>query len=135
MLDKQGVRSVQIELKVGEYTNFIIIIARDGAIQRYGPVEPGATGDLKMAMLQEPIIDTLVASVPEYVFDYLDRRFACSDDIAGKPCSLTLTFEDAQGELSGIRFDYGSDSKGPPADVMALVEGLREKTDSWYYTT
>lgn len=130
-LDKDMVSAVRITVEVGEHMHFFLLLARDGSINRTGPIEPGTESDLFIGVTRENLFDQLMTDVPEEFFECLGRSYELPDQ-KGDPCKLTFVFDCEDCEPAGIQFKYGNETYGLPVDVSDLVKKAMKLTDPWY---
>ncbi len=122
---------IDIRWEVEQTPLLIMMLARSGALNRRGEgSEDPATFLMAMGTTEDPIFLDLISQLPEEWLAHTGRYQL--PDPQGKSVDLTITLTDGKGQETGFQFLYGSDSEGPPEDMIEFVELAMELTDPWY---
>ena len=121
-----------ITLHVGERQSLGLVLADDGSINRLGngTVE-NTENDLYIGITSEPLFDRVIRKLPREIVEHLGKTYELPDR-KGADCRLHLAFRFKTGNENGIEFIYGSDSQGPPAEVVSFAVEAIEATQPWY---
>ena len=122
---------VALTLHVGSQQTLFVLLASDGTVNRMGT---GATGNTELDLFIDRTPDPLLPSLLEHLTDDM-LRFTGGYDLPekrGLPCRLSIALTFANGAEDGFGFAYGSESKGPPNDILAFVQAALEVTEPWY---
>lgn len=125
------IKVLSISIKVKEKTSLYILLHQDGTINRqgYGTFDfnsifcIGITETNEMLKELSSLIDSEFESYLNRIYDLPNQK--------GNLCSTEINLETANG-IFGIKFNYGSESIGPPEAVHKLILKAIELTDSWY---
>ena len=119
-----------IQLDIDEESSLMILLHKDGTINRKGSGTEEIDHDFYMGMQEDSLLTELAKLVtPEFqnllnrVYDFPDKK--------GKTCMLEITLFDGK-ETTGVRYTYGSESMGPPIPIANYVKKAIELTDPWY---
>lgn len=131
MFAPEDVVGVLITLYVETEQVLFILLTADGAVNRMGT---GAVDNQEKRLF--------IAQSSGEMFEDLKSRIQRDSmqweggyrapEQTGKTCCLTVGFMNDQGEQSVCKFQYGSESQGPPNDLCDLVMAAIEITDPWY---
>jgi len=109
-----------------------ILLAADGTINRSGTGTLGNRhNDLFIGVVQEPLFDKLMKHFDDEMLNHTggyempQRR--------GVPCKLSIALSFREGDSDGFAFRYGSESQGPPIEIMELVRAAVTITDPWFH--
>ena len=120
-----------IELKIEDDISLMILLHRDGTINRKGDGSHKIDHNFFMGQHQNNGFKELIDTIDSDFENFLDKVFDIPDK-KGKLCSLEITLSDSK-KTTGARFLYGSESLGPPPPVTAYVKQALKLTDPWYY--
>ena len=108
-----------------------ILLADDGTINRMGTgTEDNREQGLFIGVI-DPAAFVTVRSVCSPVLDDWIGGYG-DPDAAGKPCKLLVGFQTSAGAELLSQWEYGTESKGPPAEVIAVVKQAVQATEDWY---
>lgn len=129
MINKQAIHRILIKWTVEEETIISLMLSQNGSINRIGSGE-STGGKMAMGRTEEPIFQQLLEALPE---DWLTNtgRYTLPDP-KGKLAQLTIALESSHEEETGFEFTYGTQSDGPPEDMVEYVEYAIALTDEWY---
>ncbi|WP_417378775.1 hypothetical protein [Gimesia sp.] len=114
----------------GDQVLFILLVD-DGTINRLGTgAEDNREQDLYIGV-SDTVAFQAVRDVCSPVIDDWIGGFGDSA-AAGKPCKLLVGFQTAAGAEMLSQWEYGTKSKGPPAEVIAVVKQAVQSTEDWY---
>lgn len=129
-MDADRFSAISIILAAPDRTLLSISLSADGSLQRMGSGRLSAgREELLFTRIPETVFSDFRRSVPAY----LTEESGAWDipQKSGTELILTLMFS-APEETVELRFRYGSESEGPPDDVVRVVHALRSATDPWY---
>jgi hypothetical protein len=120
-----------IEGKVRDDTVVLILLARDGSINRMGDGSTSpADRTLYIGMQPEPLFDSLMDAVPEELLQLPGGR-AEDRDRTGTDCTLSIMFGLSAGTARTYEVVFGSES-GPPVDLQAIYQRVLALTEPWW---
>lgn len=107
-----------------------MMLSRNGSLNRRGEgSEDPSTLYMAMGHTDDPIFTDLLAQLPDDWLEHTGRY--TMPDRQGKTMLLTISIQNDQVE-TGFQFTYGSDSVGPPEDMIEFLELALDLTDPWY---
>lgn len=126
----ESIKAIMVTLDADQGRALFIVLTDDQSVNRLGT---GAVNndenDLFIGKTDDPLFLQLRAMVrPEWLQHF--GRYDIPSKV-GSICKLTLLFKFA-AEEGGIEFSYGSDSQGPPGDIVHFVTEAVRLTDPWY---
>ncbi|WP_417389288.1 hypothetical protein [Gimesia sp.] len=108
-----------------------ILLTDDGTINRMGTgAEDNREHDLYIGVSDAAAFQA-VRGVCSPVIDGWIGGFG-DPDAAGKPCKLLVGFQTSAGAELLSQWEYGTESKGPPTEVIAVVKRAVQATADWY---
>lgn len=126
----EQIESVHIQLEVEGETVLSIKLSASGTLNRMGDGSGekeqsgwflGSTEEPLFAEWGSLLNDELMAMTGRYEYP----------DPIGEKTELTISLE-GNGESTGFGFIYGSDSVGPPEEIMELVNAAVDVTEDWW---
>ncbi|QDV51757.1 hypothetical protein [Gimesia fumaroli] len=131
MFAAKDVSSIFITMHVEEAQVLFILLAADGAVNRMGTgAEDNDEKQLFIAQSSPDMFEALKSKIQPETSQW-EGGYA-DPEPNGKTCQLTVGFMNSDGEESACKFQYGSESQGPPPDLCNLVMAAIEITDPWY---
>lgn len=132
-VNKQNVDGIIINLTVDGDLQFFVLLAADGTINRLGPQTPemATSSMLFTGQTDDPLFRQIIQEMPDEIFQLLGRRFELPER-AGKECELTIAFRAQDGEQDAWQLAYGTESIGPPEEIVNFLKRCREITEPWY---
>ena len=125
------INAVNITLETGDEQSLFILLAADGSINRMGTGEIENTDrNLFLGVVNEPLFDQLMGYLNDEMLDYMGGYE--TPDSQGVPCTLMIGLSFDNGEENGFGFKYGSESTGPPHELVEFVMAAIELTDPWF---
>lgn len=119
-----------IELNIEDEPSLLILLHKDGTINRKGRGTEEIDRNFFMGIQKDSLLSKLTKSITadfesllNSVHDYPDKK--------GKTCILEITLYDGK-KTKGVRYTYGSESKGPPVPIANYVNKAIELTDPWF---
>ena len=119
-----------IELNIEKETSLMILLHKDGTINRKGYGTYEIDNNFYMGIDKNNLLSELTKSItPDFesllnkVIDYPEKK--------GKICTLEITLSDGK-ETTGVRYIYGSESMGPPIPIANFINKAIELTNPWY---
>ena len=126
------IKGISVSLEVGAEKTLFILLSEDGTINRMGIGEVsyldhkslymGRTNEQLFSKLRSRLTDDLLPHMGRY--DVEEKR--------GQPCRLRIALQFSDGSGGGFEFNYGSESPGPPQELLDFVRAAIEVTDPWY---
>jgi len=126
-----AVDALMVTLGHDGHLALVLLLARDGEVRRMGsiPMQPDESG-LYVGTTDRPLLDEALEALPVAFFDTLGHF--SQPHQAGVPMTLTVALRTDDGEEHPFILEYGSDSPGPPQDLVAFVLKALEVTQDWY---
>ncbi len=125
------IAAVMITLKAGDNRALFILLAADGSINRQGT---GAVNnqehDLFIGVTKEPLFDQLMTYLDDEMLRFMGGRDL--PDQKGVPCMLSIGFSFRSADDNGFGFRYGSESIGPPHEIVQFVTAAVQLTNPWF---
>lgn len=122
---------VTIELKIESDTSLIILLHRDGTINRQGDGSTNIEKNFFIGLTETiPILEELNTLINEDFEQYLNKIYDAPEK-SGRICSIEIILAN-KNETKGTKFSYGSESMGPPKVIGDFVIKAIELTNSWY---
>ena len=122
--------ATSIELNIENEPSLMILLHKDGTINRKGRGTEEIDNDFYMGIQNDSLLSKLTKSITTD-FQSLLNRVNDYPDKKGKTCMLEITLSDGK-ETKGVRYTYGSESMGPPIPIANYVNKAIELTDPWY---
>jgi hypothetical protein len=130
MHEKLLIDKVLITLEVGEKTCLFILLGKDGILHRKGDGNPVHDLPLQRGVSKLKHFDAFMMTVNEGIFAYSGVRR--QPDIMGEICRLTIIFQGPNDVDFPFRVVYGSDSDGPPRELVEILINAVKITEGWY---
>jgi hypothetical protein len=109
-----------------------VLLDKAGSINRLGDGTPSqADKTLYIGVVREPLFDELMEVAPDPIFRYAGRMEV--RERRGVECLLTEAFFHKDGRVIPFEVLYGSESQGPPSELVTIVKHAIELTDPWWY--
>lgn len=129
---KSRVDAVLLVKKSDDELSLFVLLGKDGSINRMGS---GSDSDIQKDMFigitKEPLFQNFMDSVPEMFVEAPRATLGPAGERLGKKCQISLMFKSGADE-SGLSFIYGSESQGPPSELLRVVTRAIEITEPWY---
>ena len=131
MLTKAEIENVHISLVVNEEQVLALRVSKNGALNRMGD----GSDDPKMRLMfmkriEEPLFDRLMEVLSVDLLSMVGRY--TFPDPKGDLTQLLITLEGDNDIETGFEFVYGSDSEGPPEEIIDFVEYAVELSDPYW---
>lgn len=124
------IQQVYIKLEAEDETVLSLMLSATGSLNRMGDGSGDPeVGRFFMGTTQEPYFKQLIQSINQKVFE-LAGRYELPYE-GGEHVHLTIHCKGDQLD-TGFEFTFGSESMGPPEEILAIVEKAVELTDPWY---
>jgi hypothetical protein len=117
-------------LKVGGKDSLLVILTRDGMVNRSGSGIAGETEALLYIGQHPGVFERVLKSVDEQVLSHTGVYDV--PEKKGEVCELGIHFEFKDKQTDGYLFRYGLDSEGPPREIARIVVDAIEKTEPMY---
>ena|SRR5688572_2498314 len=129
--DVDDLIAVLVRLVIDGEDALYVMAHKDGRIERLGSGRPdNAQSQTLVGRTSEPLFDRLCLKVNPAWFGHGGTHK--QPGIRGKPCELTLSFQFTDRYEVGLTYHYGSESKGPPPDVVEFITYAAHVTNNWY---
>jgi hypothetical protein len=127
------VDTIFIRLDINAKLSLAVVLGADGSINRggTGTVE-NTEHDLFIGRTDPAIFEAVRSHLTEEMLLVLLGRTFQLQNPRGAPCKLALTFRFKDNTSDGFAFLYGSESEGPPPEVVGFVTAAVLQTDPWY---
>ncbi|MEL6654022.1 MAG: hypothetical protein AAFQ87_24780 [Bacteroidota bacterium] len=123
-----GADKVFAKLEVKGETELMVMLAQGGAVNRVGGMDDDHN-PFCIGTSDEGLFTAFMEQLPAELAE-MSGRYTFPDP-QGDLCLLSLSLSGPTLD-TGFEFTYGSDSQGPPEEIVALVELLLDLTDPWY---
>ena len=122
---------IMVTLEIAGVQSLFILLAQDGTINRLGT---GAEGNADNDMFIGMSDGTAFAEVRPVAGPVIEKWIGSygAPESEGKLCKLLVGFQTSDGKESMSRWEYGSESQGPPPEVVNVVVKAVEATESWW---
>ena len=128
-LKKEKFKNVNIKLESDGKQILNIFFSDSGAINRVGDGSNELISRFFMGRTEEPLFQAFIENFSDDLLKMVGRYEFPNPQ--GELCSLTITLEGDEVE-TGFEFTYGSESDGPPEEIVDLVNLALDLTDPWY---
>lgn len=128
MLSKAEIEHVHISLSVNDEQVLAIRFSQNGTLNRMG--DGGDDPKMRhmfMKRVEEPIFAQLMEGLSLELLALVGRY--TYPDPKGDLTKLVITLEGENEQETGFEFIYGSDSTGPPEEIIDFVEYAVELSD------
>lgn len=127
----EGVSGIMVTLEVAGNQSLFILLARDGSINRLGTgTEDNIDKDMFIGMSDGAAFRQVRALAGPVIDNWIGGYGA--PDPVGKLCKLLVGFQTIDGKDLMSHWEYGSESQGPPPEIVSIVMKAVEATDSWW---
>lgn len=123
------VQQLYIKWVIDERPLLAIALGRSGTISRAGDGSPEHAQHVFMGRGEAEAFDALMAAWEEDWFE-LAGRYTLPDP-KGDPATLTISFSSDELD-TGVEFHYGTESEGPPEELVDWVERALDLTQPWW---
>lgn len=127
------VQAMLVDLKINENTSLLfILLGADGSINRSGSGSlRNKNNDLFIGKATPAIFERVRSQLTEEVLQNLGMSFR-REIVRGAPCSVKLIVQFKDGTSKASEYLYGTESVGPPTDVVGVVTAAVRETEEWY---
>ena len=126
---KEKIMQIFIKWEVDGESILNLMVSKSGAINRMGSVDGQTKGKLAMGTTDAPLFENMLEGILQEWLEHAGRY--TMPNPKGKAAELSIAFSGDELDL-GIAFTYGTQSDGPPEDIIEYVEYALEITDPWY---
>lgn len=129
MISTDKIERVHIKWEIGELPILMIMLSANGGVNRMGNGD-SENKDLQLYMgtTEEPLFVEFMRHIPSDMFDYTGRY--TMPNPKGEVGRLEIAFEGRDID-TGFECLYGTESDGPPEEMVSLVELALALTDPW----
>lgn len=127
---EKDLKATTIELNIGEESAFALLMYEDGTINRRGNGEFPLDKNFFMGVQKDSLLKKLGKTITDDLLDHFDRSYDYKIK-EGQICQLEMTIFLADKRYA-VRYIYGSESEGPPKEVMDYVWNAIRITDPWH---
>jgi hypothetical protein len=129
-MNPSDIQKFEARLSVAGEPYLVITLTRSGTINRMHLSEAGVPA-LSMGRTTENWFEQVIADfTPELLQEAGRYEIPIT---AGQPCELTVVLSN-DSEETGFAFTYGSESMGPPEEIVDIVEKAMDLTEEWFET-
>jgi len=126
------IEAVHVTLKIAGKQALFILLTADGTINRLGTGSvKNQDNDLFIGVTQEPLFKRLLANLNDEMLHHLGGYDV--PEQLGVPCELSIGLSFAGDDENGFGFRYGSESQGPPREIVQFVTVAVQITDPWFH--
>ena len=130
MINKKDIQQIYFRLSSEGRPYFSLMLSSTGSINRMGNGNSEeAFPQMAMGNIGPELFQELIDQIPEDWFSWAGRY--TMPEQKGSREQLHIAFSSQQAE-TGFEFDYGSDSEGPPDELVSLTEYAISLTEEWY---
>ncbi|MEM6264831.1 MAG: hypothetical protein AAGI38_20125 [Bacteroidota bacterium] len=125
------IERIHIRLQVESETVLSLMVAKSGAVNRMG--DGSGAAKLKrffMGSMPAPDWNLVTDILTQDLMDQTGRYEM--PDITGERCELEIELTSDKETETGFAFTYGTESIGPPEEIILLVDQAMSLTDDWY---
>ena len=130
MHEKLLIDKVLITLEVGDKTSLFILLAKDGTIDRKGDGNLSSELPLHRGVSNQGHFEALMMTINEEIFSY--SGVMRKTNRMGTDCTLTMIFQGPKEVDYSLRVIYGSESEGPPRELVEILINAVKLTEGWY---
>jgi len=127
---KHLIDKVLVTLEVGERTALLILVAKDGSVHRKGNGNPDSNLMLAQGISHDGHFDALMMTVNEAIFQH--SGVIRMPNPVGEECRLSIIFQGHNSVDFSFRVVYGSQSDGPPQELVQILVNAVKITEGWY---
>ncbi len=129
MIDIQSINTIYIKWEKDTHPVLILMINKQGTINRLGSEEDNKKPLMIMGKTDKPIFEHILENLDPHWLD-LAGRYTYPNP-KGSILSLTISMKGEEID-TGFSFTYGSQSEGPPEDIVDFVDYVVSLTEPWY---
>lgn len=118
-----------IKYAVNDEQLLYIMLSDRGTINRMGDGSPEEKKHVFMGRTETAVFSDLLDKIPADLMEMAGRYVF--PDPKGDICTLTVGLE-GENLDTGFEFTYGTESDGPPEEVVDIVEEAVALTEDWY---
>ena len=126
---KIKIKRIFIKLESDGKQRLNIFFSDSGTINRMGDGSDDRISRFFIGRTDEPIFAIFIEKISEDLLSLVGRY--SFPDPKGELCKLIISFVGDDID-TGFEFTYGTDSDGPPEEIINLVNLALDLTDSWY---
>ncbi len=134
MEDSQDIAGILVTYFVDDVQALFIIVMSDGTINRMGTGSTVNAENILCIGQSEAslsILESLKSMIGPEFLNWFDGEY--TDPAAkGLVCKLTVGLRQADGTELMSAWQYGSESRRPPPDIINFVSQAIKLTDPWY---
>lgn len=109
----------------------VVLLSREGSINRMGDLYYPPRGDpWHIGRVEEPLFDSLLEVVTDDMLLYAGRYEV--PERLGMECECKIVFGTKEGGVTGFDILYGTESQGPPGELLTVIARAMELTDNWW---
>jgi hypothetical protein len=127
------IKAISVSLEVGSEKTLFILLSEDGTINRMGSGELSYADrkNLYVGRTNEPLFAKLRNRLDDEILRYMGRYDV--PEKLGQICRFRIGLQFADHTSNGFEINYGSESKGPPQELLDFLHAAVEVTDPWYH--
>lgn len=123
---------IWVRIGVEERAALFILLDSDGTVNRLGTgAVDNSENDFYIGKTTEALFQKLHSQIDPGWFSHMGSSYTMPEQ-KGKACELIVGFVLRDGRGSSLKFKYGSESQGPPDDIIQFVIKAAKLTDPWY---
>ena len=126
-LERNRICGILMRLNVENTPYLLVALSADGSIERLGLGDRESLSGTGATELFEELRGRLSPGLLKWA-----GQSWTDPHPRGKPCQLLLGFKQGDGRETLMRWDYGSESPEPPAELLDFVVAAVETTNPWY---
>jgi hypothetical protein len=123
---------IWLRISVEERAALFILLGSDGTVKRLGTgTVENSENDFYIGKTAEPLFQKLHSQIDPGWLPQMGSIYSMPKQ-KGMACELIVGFVLQDGRGSSLKFKYGSESQGPPDDIVQFVIKAAKLTDPWY---
>ena len=123
---------IWVRIGVEEHAALFILLDSDGTVNRLGTgAVDNSENEFYIGKTTEALFQKLHSQIDPDWLSHVGSSYAIPEQ-KGKACELIVGFVLRDGREGTLEFKYGSESQGPPDDIMQFVIKAVKLTDPWY---
>ena len=128
----EDISVIWMTIKVEGRNTLFLTLASDGLVNRLGTGGVNNTeNDMFIGKTNGPLFLQLRSRIDTRWLPQMGAGYTLPEQ-KGKECELTVGFKFQDGKETCVIFNYGSESQGPPGDIVQFVIDAVALTTPWY---
>ncbi len=122
---------IVISLKISGKPSFDLMLSRAGNVSRMGTGATGVDENVYVGVVAPTMFENVLQGIP-VTWPLAFGQYETAQK-KGNLCELAVIFLNADHSCKeGFYFRYGSESQGPPREIMRFILAAKTLTEPWY---